>query len=68
MDADIGAHRQFDAVEHEGCLPDFWRDAGRRRGDDHIDRRKDLQHPGAIPAAEFLRAIDQRRGNHRARQ
>ena len=29
---------------------------------------EDLQHPGAIPAAEFLRPVDQRRGDQRARQ
>ena len=60
VDADIGAHRQFDAVEHEGLLPEFWRDAGRRRRDDHIDRFENLQHLRAVPAAKFLRAIDKR--------
>ncbi len=68
VDADIGAHRQFDAVEHEGRLPEFRRDAGRRRRDDHVDRLEQLQHLRAIPAAEFLRAVDQRRRHHRARQ
>ena len=66
MDADIGAHRQFHAVEHEGLLTDFWGDAGRRRRDDHVDRFENLQHLRAIPAAEFLRAVDERRGNHGA--
>ncbi len=58
----------LDAVEHEGHLPEFRRDAGRRRREDHVDRLEQLQHLRAIPAAEFLRAVDQRRRDHRARQ
>ena len=68
MDPDIGAYRQFDAVEHESHLPEFRRDAGRRRRDDDIDRPESFQHLRPIPAAEFLRAVDKGRRHHRAGQ
>jgi hypothetical protein len=68
VDTDIGAHRKLDAVEHEGRLPEFWRDAGRCRREDDVDRLEQFQHLRAIPAAEFLRAVDQRCRDHRARQ
>ena len=67
MDADIGAHRQFDAVEHKVDLTKFGRDAGRGRRQNDVDRLEQLQHLRAVPAAEFLRAIDHRRRDHRAR-
>jgi hypothetical protein len=66
VDADIGAHRQFDAVEHEIHLAQFRRDARRRRRDDGVDRLEQFEDARAIPAAEFLRAIDQRSRHHRA--
>ena len=68
VDADIGPHRQLDAVEHEVHLTEFRRHAGRRRRDDHVDGLEQLQHLGAIPAAEFLRAVHQRCRNHGAGQ
>ena len=67
VEADIGAHRQLDTVENEIHLSEFWRCAGRSRRDQKIDRIENLHEPGAIPAAEFLRAVDHRRRHHRAR-
>ena len=47
-------------------LADLRRHAGRRRRDDHIDRLEQLQHLRAIPAAEFLRPVDQGGRHHGA--
>ncbi len=56
VDADIGAHRQFDAVEHEIHLAQLRRGAGRRRRDDHVDV---LEQPPA-PARDTSGGISAR--------
>ena len=67
VNAEIGAHRHFDAVEHERLLPDQRRRARRRRRQNGVDLGKQLQHLALIPAAEFLRLDDQRGRQHGAR-
>jgi len=67
MDAEIGAHGHFDAVEHEGLLSDAGRGARRRRREQGVDAGKQFEHPLAIPTPEFLRLGDERGRDHRAR-
>ena len=67
VNAEIGAQRYFDAVEHEGLLPDQRRRARRRRRQNGVDLGKQLQQLALIPAAEFLRLDDQRGRQHGAR-
>jgi len=51
-------HRKLDPIKQERRLPELRRGAGRCRCDDHVDGFEQLQYLGAVPAAEFLRAVD----------
>ena len=66
-DAKVCPHWQLNSVEHEGLLADQGRRVGRGRGDDHVIAVEQIKHAILIPAAKFLRAVDQGRRHHRAR-